>query len=1164
MSRPVDPRLMSAAPAVRRYLLGLVTIGLLGALLIVTQAVALATAIAGVFTRHQIDGRVLVALLVLAGAGLARAALAGSTDFLGARASARVRAQLRAALLDSIVRLGPSWARRQRPGNSINTSGPGLDGLDGYLTRALPALISAGLVPPVVLITIAYFDWQSGVALLVMLPLVPLFMILIGITTKRRVQQRYEVLGRLAGQFIDLLRGLTTLQIYGRVREQERTLRKVTNQYRAETIGALRVAFLSALVLDLVAALSVAVIAVDVGLRLDASRLSFATALAVLILAPELFAPLRTLGMTYHATEEGRTAANAALAIINEAGKSSTLTRNDPQPVAANGELAFRDVTLTYTGRHEPALDHLDLHIHAGQFVALVGPSGAGKSSLLATILGLEEPTSGFVLFGTAERMMNSSEVEIEAWRQNVAWLPQRPVPSQPTVADEVRLGDPTADDARVAHACARCQTPAPNVALGTDGRWVSAGQRRRIALARVLLRVEATRRNGATPIVLLDEPTEDLDATTEQVVAAVLSGLAGRATTIVATHSRPIIELADRRIGLRAGRLVESLPQRPTRLPTEDHVAIVDSVSAAAQPNTMTADSYSRLSLRRLVADPAIRRRLLMAAALSGAAGLAGLALTASSMWLISRAAQHPNVQQLAIAVVGVRAFAIARALLRYGERLVAHDAALRLLVILRLRVFTALRPLTPAALAGYGRGDLLRRFIGDVDGAQEGLIRAFVPAAGAAITAIGAVLLATMLAPIAGLTLLVAIMLAGVGVPIIVTVAAGAQNENATLIGSRDEQAAAIVDSLDELTAYGATRRAVTIVSDTDNRILRSARRPALLESAGTALSGALAALALPAVVAAGAVATRAGRLGVVELAVLVACVLAAFDAVAGLPAAAGSWARSRAGLTRVSELLRPPAATPPGCSVDPSVSGEVGLQCSNLVLAPAPGAALVLSKANLLVESGQRIAVTGASGCGKSTLLAAVLGLIRPTTGLVFITDGDRRCLIDDIDENERPSLIAGSLQGDHVFDATLRDNLRLVRPSTTDSELDDVARRAGLTEFVGSLPGGWSTRAGSDGSALSGGQRQRLLLARALLADPEILVLDEPTAHLDLATERAVLDDLLDATAGRTVLISTHRPIEAGRVDATIRIDGDRLVPISANTNQAGDDQLVAVG
>ncbi len=327
VSRSIDPRLIRAAPTLRRYLSILVATGLLGAVLIVVQAVALATAIAGVFSRREVDHRVLVALGLVAGAGLARAALAGSTEFLGARASARVRADLRVAVLDSIVRLGPSWTRRQVPGDLVNASGPGLDGLDGYLTRALPALISASLIPPVVLVTIAWFDWQSGVALLVMLPLVPIFMILIGITTKRRVQQRYELLGRLAGQFVDLLRGLTTLQVYGRVRDQERTLRKVTTQYRTETMGALRVAFLSALVLDLVAALSVAVIAVDVGLRLDAARLSFATALSVLILAPELFAPLRILGLTYHATEEGRAAADAALAIVDEAGEPTVASR---------------------------------------------------------------------------------------------------------------------------------------------------------------------------------------------------------------------------------------------------------------------------------------------------------------------------------------------------------------------------------------------------------------------------------------------------------------------------------------------------------------------------------------------------------------------------------------------------------------------------------------------------------------------------------------------------------------------------------------------------------------------------------------------------------------------------------------------------------------------
>ena len=307
--------------------------------------------------------------------------------------------------------------------------------------------------------------------------------------------------------------------------------------------------------------------------------------------------------------------------------------------------------------------------------------------------------------------------------------------------------------------------------------------------------------------------------------------------------------------------------------------------------------------------------------------------------MWLISRAAQHPNVQQLAIAVVGVRAFAIARALLRYGERLLAHDAALRLLVILRLRVFAALHPLAPASLSGYGRGDLLRRFIGDVDGAQDGLIRAFVPAAGAAITATGAVLLATMLAPTAGLVLLVAIILAGVGVPLIVTAAVGAQDENATLIGSRDAQAAALVEALDELSVYGAAGRDhLRVASPTTASCDRLAARPGWLPRAPHCRARSQRSRSL---LSSPPAQSQFGRApGIVELAVLAACVLAAFDAVAGLPAATGSWARSRAGLTRVSDLLRPTTATPARSLADPSVERDrlTAFKSSSSPLPPA----------------------------------------------------------------------------------------------------------------------------------------------------------------------------------------------------------------------------------
>jgi len=644
----------------------------LGALLILAQAGLLASAIVAVFAHHEYGRGLFVRLGLLGVVALLRAAIGSAQEFMSARASVRVRAELRRSTLEAIVRLGPGWAQDQPTGRLVNATGPGLDALDAYVTRALPALVGAAVVPGLVLARIALADWQSGLLLLVMLPLVPFFMALVGITTKRRVQRQYALLTRLAGHFVDLLRGLTTLKIYGQDARQERTVRAATEQYRKQTMSALRISFLSSLVLDLVAALSVAVVAVDVGLRLRADSLAFTTALVVLLLAPELFAPLRALGANYHASEEGATAAAAALDVIDEA--PAAVDRDSAVCISASGRLALHGVTVRHAGRDEAALDRVHLSARLGEVIALGGESGAGKSTVLAALLGFVVPASGEIVIGVDEDVRDLALIDPDGWRTNVAWLPQRPVPSQVTIAAEVRLGHPTAEDIAVDLVCRQCHTPAPMTALGEDGQWVSAGQRRRIALARVLLRAQSVHRRGSTPIVLLDEPSEDLDPDTELVVAGVIGAMAGWATVIIATHSPLLTSLADRSVTLSHGRITADVRQQPVRVEQRDGAEPATQAVPASPP---VSEPVLRLPrLRELARGEGVRHRLAVAGGLSAAAGLAGLGLTASSMWLISRAAQHPNVQALAIAVVGVRMFAIARALLLNPRILILDDS--------------------------------------------------------------------------------------------------------------------------------------------------------------------------------------------------------------------------------------------------------------------------------------------------------------------------------------------------------------------------------------------------------------------------------------------------------------------------------------------------------
>ncbi len=1135
MSWPLDPRLIRRVPAIRRLILNLFLLQLIGAACTLVQAGALARVIVVVIDRH---GPLGPALVVLALGSAGRAVVAALVESAGSRASHLARAQLRFQVLAAVVRLGPGWAGRQPNGRLVTVTGPGLESVDGYLTRAVPALVSASIVPAIVFLGIGILDWRSAVVLVLALPLVPLFMVLVGRSSARQLAQQYTGLARLAGHFVDLVQGVTTLKIYGQADRQLEGVRQATDGYRRRVLGTLRIAFLSGLVLDLIATLSVAVVAVDIGLRLDAGHLSLVTALVVLLLAPELFAPLRAVGAQYHAAEEGRAAAADAMDIVQQAPDLPD------GPAAATpigtGWLALREVELHYPGREVRALGPISFELRPGEIVALTGPSGAGKTSLLSVVLGFQQPSAGHVDVGTGAGVSRLGELPVQDWRRGLSWVPQRPGLTQPTVGEEVRLGAPQATAEQVCAAIAACSAPSPGIELGEDGASISAGQRRRVALARALLRAWSIRDRGGVPLVLLDEPSEDLDAATEEIVAAVICSMSGWATVLMISHSAALRAVADRRITLSDGRLTSDRWQRRSRF------AIRPVEVEPIAPGVAVAAPVAGRGVRELFGPRRVlARRLAPAVALSAATGLAGLALLAISLWLICRASEHPNVQALEVAVVGVRTFALAKALLRYGERLTTHNVALRLLTDVRVRVFGALAPLAPVGLAGFRRGDLLRRFVSDVDGIQDGLVRTLIPVLGAVVTCAAAIGLTAALVPTAGL-----VLAAGVVTALLLIWCtrrlAGSGTAQAEWAGRRDQATAAMLTGLPELLVFGAEGRALDQISEVDRLVRQSARRPRLVAAVGLGAGGLVSASVLPGVLAVGAAAVSAGRLSPIAIGVIAAAVLSCFDALAPLPVAFAAWSRVRAGLDRVVEVLgaEPAIDDPPAPLAIPA--GDLGLRLADVDLAAMPKLDPLLRGLDLDVAAHRRVALIGPSGSGKSTILTAALRLLAPKDGQVQLFDERTDVALAELGAADVVPAIAGSLQGDHVFNTSLRDNLRLVRPTATDHDLDVVAHRCGLLGFVRSLPDGWGTAAGADGLNLSGGERQRLLLARALLADPRILVLDEPTAHLDAETERAILADLLAGTEGRTVLFSTHRALRPELVDAVATISDGRLL------------------
>lgn len=551
-----DPRLWRHVPAIRVWTAVSVAVGLGLTGCLIGQAAFLARALtAGVDGRLSAMGGALIGLVV---ASAVRAGLAFLAELSSAAAAARAEAQLRARGLGALLAGAPTALAEHRLGELAVALGHGLDTLDVYVGRYLPRLVLAVLAPAVLVIWIAQLDWLSALILVVTLLLLPMFMILVGQLAEQRVARRWAALGRLSAHFLDAVEGLATLRAFGRTRVQRENIAQATERLRRTTLATLRVAFLSALVLETLAAVGTALVAVPLGLRLVAGNMALAPALAILILTPEVYLPLRRAAAEFHASAEGSSAAGAVFSLLEEDHPDLLVAAHGLDPVrpghgASHPVIALEDVSVTYPGRGQPVLAELSLALLAGEHVAIVGASGAGKSTIAALTAGLLAPTSGQVR-GQGHVI---DELGRGEWRQQVAWLPQRPTIFSGPLADNLRLSVPDASDEQLWSALRLAglaevvnELPGELAAPLTErGATLSAGERQRLGLARALLRNRAE-------VVVLDEPTAHLDPVTEaKVVDNLRQALAGR-TALIVTHRERPLELADRVLRLEGGRL--------------------------------------------------------------------------------------------------------------------------------------------------------------------------------------------------------------------------------------------------------------------------------------------------------------------------------------------------------------------------------------------------------------------------------------------------------------------------------------------------------------------------------------------------------------------------------------------------------------------------------
>ncbi|MGW8946431.1 thiol reductant ABC exporter subunit CydD [Streptomyces koyangensis] len=1183
--KPIDPRLLRYARATRFFLAAVVVLGALGAGLVIAQAMLLAELIVSSFEQRFDAGDLTTPLLLLAAVALGRALVSWLTELAAHRASAAVTSELRMRLVERAGQLGPGWLGGQRTGSLIALATRGVDALDDYFARYLPQLGLAVVVPVAVLARIVTEDWVSAAIIVVTLPLIPLFMALIGWATQSRMDRQWGLLSRLSGHFLDVVAGLPTLKVFGRAKAQAESIRRITHDYRRATLRTLRIAFLSSFALELLATLSVALVAVTIGMRLVHGDMDLYTGLVILVLAPEAYLPLRQVGAQYHAAAEGLAAAEEVFAVL-ETPVPDTGTRAAPA-----GALAFEGVTVRYPGRDAPAVREAAFTVEPGETVALVGPSGCGKTTLLQAALGFVAPAEGRVTVGGTDL----AEVDREQWHQRIAWVPQRPQLFAGTVAENVRLARPEAGDAEVARALEQAGAQefvaglpsGAETELGEDGAGLSAGQRQRVALARAFL--------ADRPVLLLDEPTASLDGASEEAVVEAVRRLAVGRTVLLVVHRPALLAVADRVVRLdevtkaSAGEGEPGVPAQRGATVRTPVVSAADSMTVADGPrgadvsretrpeewewffSDVSRETTSRpeepeagvsretlatgstparqlpgrgSALARVrAAGGEARGRLILSLVLGSLALGSAVGLMATSGYLISRASQQPPVLYLMMAVTATRAFGIGRAVFRYAERLVSHDVVLRMLADTRVAVFRRLERLAPAGLRGARRGDLLSRLVADVDALQDYWLRWLLPAGWAALVSTVSVLFMAWLLPSAGVVLAVGLLAAGVGVPLVSGgFARRAERRLAPARGALATRVAEVLTGTGELTVAGALAHRTARTGEADRELTRIRARGAAANALGAGLTAVITGLTTVAAAYVGIRGVSAGALDGVALAVVVLTPLAAFEAVTALPLAVQFRQRVRRSAERVHEVLDAPAPV-----TEPEVAGAAPESPFPVelrgVAARHPGQERdALTGVDLTVAEGRRIAVMGPSGSGKTTLAQLLLRFLDPRTGSYTLAGASAPGL----DGDDVRRLVGLCAQDAHVFDSTLRENLLLADRSATEARLREVLARARLLEWAETLPEGLDTPVGEHGARLSGGQRQRLALARALLADFPLLVLDEPAEHLDLETADRLTADLLAATRGRTTLLITHRLAGLEAVDEILVLDEGRIV------------------
>ena len=1192
------------------------------------------------------------------------------TDYLLAvsaqRAASGAKSQIRSALLKRVLATGGADTPEGTGATAVLLS-RGLNALDDYYTKTLTAFVSTAVVPCMLWVVVASLDWMSAMVLACTLPLIPVFMILIGKNTRDETAEAQAELHRLSDHILELVRGLPVIIGLGRERAQTRAMNALGQRYRERTMQTLRSAFMSSLALELITTISVALIAVLIGVRLVNGTLGLDTAILVLLLAPECYQPLRDMGAAYHQSEDGVAALRSAQKIIDAplpaaAADSAVPESEEAQP----STIAVEDLSVSYPAR--PAvLTNLSLNLdrrvttaqgERGAVIGVMGESGCGKSTLLNVFSGAVR--EGLVPTGSEEPVHVTGSV---TGLGTTLVIPQSPVFTAPTVQTEMALYALSATEAERERAAAllgeamdskklsvtdaeSALLVGPLAQLGMEKLTalepgaLSAGQARRLAVARTLARAEAIYRAGGEQTVLtvlVDEPTAHLDAYSAYLVTRALHRLAELgATVLIVTHEQELAAGCDTLVRAvqtaqgytwtaEANTARVAVPaQAPAHLLKDreeyeaESTAPAGASAAAEVQEAEPAGLFASLRTLKELTGIGVRAAtgpVIMAAITS----LMAAALTALSGWLIVRAAEGPAMMYLMVAIVGVRFFGLGRACARYAERLMTHSKVLAAANILRLRAWVGAWH-SVSSVRALLRGDaLLERLVGGIDELRDGVPRVIIPPAAHLLVMTAALITTACILPQALIPVLLAVLVSTFVAPWIVLRAdaraeALARRSTAQML----RLGTGMLSAAEDLRANGVATTAEKANGALDAENLSALQKGSTAQGVGRTLVtlswfGAALASAMIAYPLAVDGTVRAPEAAIVVLLCtgMLESSLGHVEAVRSWPAFSRLLATiapsvrdvSLEGIVAVSTLKRSvpteaevdthvlprrverlraraeaemeelleadrqrahrfdrpvSAADAKSGSVRPPKPGEPTLvSCGTpqelgvKVTDPAPALSLqdaaarwpgmdhpVFTDLNMNARAGSWTAVTGPSGSGKSTVLATVLGFLPLESGRVLASG-------EILEGEQLRGYAAWCPQAAHIFESTLEGNLMLARDRSdrpSEEELIEVLRRVGLGEWFDALPQGLRTPVGAGGSFLSGGQRQRLAVARALLVNSPVLLLDEPTAHLDAESARALMADLDAATRSSsvaTVLVS-HRPEDIARCDEVVRL------------------------